>query len=191
MTNPHTCKALKQTCQSLKEEPEEKTLSSLVDDYIKTFGSSYKEEDIWWGDKSLPWEAAIERAWRSRLKTGKMHGHQRRVAHKLQAGLAVALADGPQVDFDTFEDLHNWVAGVTARVKGLGPTTAYDIARRLGAWLNLEPAAVYLHAGAAAGAEKLGIGGNVVSLQDFPEAIRRLGAMHTENFLCIYKNRIS
>ncbi|NJL51015.1 MAG: hypothetical protein HC930_00315 [Hydrococcus sp. SU_1_0] len=71
---------------------------------------------------------------------------------------------------------------------GLGVTTAYDVARRLGAWLNMQPTMVYLHAGAAEGAKKLGIKGETVSLNDFSQEIQNLGATHAENFLCIYKD---
>ena len=44
--------------------------------------------------------------------------------------------------------------------------------------------------GAAEGANKLGIEGETVSLNDFPQEIQKLGATHAENFLCIYKNRL-
>ena len=49
---------------------------------------------------------------------------------------------------------------------------------------------VYLHAGAAEGAKKLGIEGDTVSLNDFPLEIQKLGATHAENFLCVYKNHL-
>ena len=64
-----------------------------------------------------------------------MHGHQRRVAHKLEEGLEVSLSDNIQPDnFNNFESIYSWIKSVIDRVKGLGVTTAYDVARRLGAW---------------------------------------------------------
>jgi len=160
----------------------------MVDKYLEEYGNSYDWEDKWWGDKNITWSEAIERAWRSRFENGKMHPHQRRVAHQLEEGLKVSLSDNIQPDnFNNFESIYSWIKSVTDRVKSLGVTTAYDVARRLGAWLDMQPTMVYLHAGAAEGAKKLGIEGEIVSLNDFPREIHKLGATHAENFLCIYK----
>jgi hypothetical protein len=181
-------KKLISSCNSKKNDSKNRTLATMVDEYLEEHGNSYNWEDKWWGDKNLTWSEAIERAWRSLMENGKMHGHQRRVAHKLKEGLEVSLSDNIQPDdFNNFESIYSWVKSVTDRVKGLGVTTAYDVARRLGAWLNMQPKIVYLHAGAAEGAKKLGIEGETVSLNDYPIEIQKLGATHAENFLCIYK----
>ena len=75
------------------------------------------------GDKSLTWNGAVERAWKSRLWDGKMHSHQCRVANKLSEGLEIALADPVQPEsFKDFQGLHDWVKSVTNRVYGLGAT---------------------------------------------------------------------
>jgi len=180
-----------QNCKGQKQPPDENSLQLLVDEYIHRWGDSYEIEDQWWGDKTLTWEEAIARAWKSRLSHGRMHGHQCRVANRLADGLAVALADGIQPEsLKDFQSLHIWVKSVVDRVRGLGTTTAYDIARRLGAWLRLEPSKVYLHAGTAAGARKFGVEGEVAPLSAFPKELQSLGATHTENFLCIYKDRL-
>ncbi|MDY6902998.1 MAG: hypothetical protein SWZ49_33735 [Cyanobacteriota bacterium] len=179
------------SCNSKKNDSKNSTLADMVDEYLKEHGNSYDWEDKWWGDRNITWSEAIERAWRSLMENGKMHGHQRRVAHKLKEGLEFSLSDNIQPDdFNNFESIYSWIKSVTDRVKGLGVTTAYDVARRLGAWLNMLPTMVYLHAGAAEGAKKLGIEGETVSLNDFPQEIQKLGAVHAENFLCIYKNRL-
>ncbi len=180
-----------QSCRSKKPTIAKSRLDLLVNEYIERYGNSYDLEDRWWGDRTLTWENARSRAWESRLENGKMHRHQCRVAHKLSEGLEVALADKMQPeDFQNFQELHNWVQFVTTRVKGLGATTAYDVARRLGAWLNLKPVVIYLHAGTATGARKLGIEGEVALLDAFPKELQVLGATHLENFLCIYKNQL-
>jgi len=181
-----------QSCKSKKQPLDQSGLQLLIDEYIYRWGDSYKLEDEWWGDKKLTWEEAMARAWKSRLSHGKMHGHQCRVANKLYEGLKVALADKRQPeDFQNFQNVYDWVKSIVARVKGLGATTAYDVARRLGAWLRLEPVEVYLHAGTAAGARKFGVEGERASLSAFPKEVQLLGATHAENFLCIYKNQIS
>ncbi|NJN76608.1 MAG: hypothetical protein HC796_11035 [Synechococcaceae cyanobacterium RL_1_2] len=180
-----------QNCKSKRQTLDKNTLQSLVDEYFHTWGDSYKIEDQWWGDKKLTWEEAIARAWKSRLSNGKMHGHQWRVAHKLPEGLDVTLAVKKQPeDFTDFQSVYDWVKSIVTRVKGLGATTAYDIARRLGAWLRLEPVVVYLHAGTAAGARKFGVKGEIAPLSAFPKEIQSLGAIHAENFLCIYKDQL-
>ena len=180
-----------QTCKKKKDISQDNHLQSLVNNYIQGYGDSYNIEDQWWGDKTLTWDKAIERAWKSRFRDGKMHSHQYRVAHKLAEGLNVALDDQVQPEsFKDFQALHNWVQSIVGRVKGLGVTTAYDVARRLGVWLKIEPIVVYLHAGTAIGARKFGVKADTAPLSAFPQEIQALGATHAENFLCIYKEQI-
>lgn len=181
-----------QGCKRNQEPAKNSSLQLLIDEYAARWGDSYEREDRWWGDKTLTWEEAMTRAWKSRFENGKMHGHQRRVANKLLEGLEVALADGIKSEhLKDFQSLYDWVKSVTNRVKGLGATTAYDVARRLGAWLKLKPSVVYLHAGTAAGARKFGVEGDVAPLSAFPQELQSLGSTHVENFLCIYKDQFS
>jgi len=180
-----------QGCKNKKYISINNHIQSLVNEYIQSCINSYHIEDQWWGDKTLTWDKAIERAWKSRLPDGKMHGHQRRVANKLSEGLEVALADKVQPEsFKDFQALHNWVQSIVRRVRGLGATTAYDVARRVGAWLGIKPVVVYLHAGTAIGARKFGVKAETAPLSAFPQEIQALGATHAENFLCIYKEQI-
>jgi hypothetical protein len=195
-SNHQNCRSKKpisnsSNCNSKKKDSKNSTLATMVDEYLEKYGNSYDWEDKWWGDKNITWSEAVKRAWRSRFENGRMHGHQRRVAHKLEEGLKVSLSDNiPSSRFSDFHSIYQWVKSVTDRVSGLATTTAYDVARRLGAWLGMQPKIVYLHAGAAEGAKKLVIKGETVSLNDFPQEIQKLGATHAENFLCIYKNRL-
>ncbi|MCT7991714.1 hypothetical protein [Laspinema olomoucense] len=167
------------------------TLADWVNDYLGRFGTCYLAQTQWWGDRTLTWDAALERAWLSRFADGKMHPHQRRVSSKLAEGLHISRQDCHQAQqFKTFAELHHWIESVTARVKGLGETTAYDVAQRLGMWLNLAPDLVYLHAGTAKGAAVFNITGKTAFLSAFPPEIQKLGATHAENFLCIYKDNL-
>ncbi|MBD2364848.1 hypothetical protein H6G36_27395 [Anabaena minutissima FACHB-250] len=168
-----------QSCKSKKQISNDNYLQSLVNEYKERWGNSYEEEDQWWGDKTLTWDKAIERAWKSRLWHGKMHGHQCRVANKLSEGLEVALADKVQPEsFKDFQALHIWLQSIVSRIRGLGATTAYDVARRLGVWLELKPVVVYLHAGTAIGARKFGIKGETALLSAFPQEIQVLGLFY-------------
>ena len=179
------------SCNSKKNDSKNRTLADMVDEYLEEYGNSYDWEDKWWGDKNITWSEAIERAWQSRFENGKMHGHQRRVAGKLYLGLEACLNQNRSPhNFDNFHVVYSWLESITQEISGLGATTTYDVARRLGTWLDMQPEMVHLHAGAADGAKKLGIKGKMVSLNDFPDEIRKLGATHAENFLCIYKNRL-
>ncbi|MBI5018219.1 MAG: hypothetical protein HZB55_22365 [Deltaproteobacteria bacterium] len=167
-------------------------LKRLVEDYLRAWGNCYEEEDRWWGDRNLTWPEALTRAWRSRLRDGGMCSHQRRVAARLPEGMKKALATPTDPKkFQTFEDLYVWVASVARQVPGIGTVTTYDVAQRLGAWLGLQPTTVYLHAGTAVGAGKLNVFGPVAELSAFPPEIAKLGATHAENFLCLYKDRLS
>ena len=42
-------------------------------------------------------------------------------------------------------------------IRGIGVLTVYDVATRIAAHLDLEPARVYVHAGTAEGARALGL----------------------------------
>lgn len=166
-------------------------LQSLTQEYMKIYGESYDVEDIWWGDKTLTWEQAVARAWKSRFEDRNMHPHQYRVSNHLPEGLKLALDNQKQPEiFQDFDALHDWIQNICRDVWGLGATTAYDVARRLGAWLGLKPDLVYLHAGTAQGAKKFGINKKTAELSEFPPEIQALGATHAENFLCIYKDHI-
>ncbi|MEO1672094.1 MAG: hypothetical protein AAFR77_15145 [Cyanobacteria bacterium J06631_2] len=177
-------------CRSKKNNDKNRTLAALVSEYLQDKEDDYKIEDRWWGDKNITWSEAIERAWRSLGENGKMHDHQHRVGkQKLDEGLKICLSHNRQPDsFNNFHDIYYWIESITKSTYRLGYVTAYDVARRLGAWLGMQPKMVYLHGGAAKGAKQLGIKGEIVSLNDFPQEIRELGATHAENFLCIYKD---
>ena len=178
-------------CRKQTEDSHSTTLEQLVETYWKKFKHCYAAEDSWWGDPSLSWIEAQQRAWLSKRPDGKTHGHQCLPAKKLPEGRDKALSQKKQPgDFKNFEELHAWVRSITDVIDGLGAMTAYDVARRLGAWLGLQPSMVWLHRGTKDGAKALNIRGNKVPLSAFPEPIQKLGATHAENFLCIYKKEL-
>lgn len=178
----------KNYCNQKSNISQRKILADLVNDYLNHYRDSYHIQAQWWGDQTLNWNAALERAWISRLENGKMHPHQYRVASKLEKGLITSQEDNVDPkSFKTFEELYQWVESITRRVNGLGSMTTYDITQRLGMWLDLSPSVVYLHRGTAKGAEKLKITGKTAPLSAFPLEIQKLGVVDAENFLCIYK----
>jgi hypothetical protein len=92
-------------------------------------------------------------------------------------------------DWDT---IHAIVGDIVAQVHGAGTLTQYDIANRIGSYFRYEQTVVRVHAGALVGAKALGlkIQNGKVALEDLPLELRSLRAMHTENFLCIYKDEL-
>ncbi|MGD1900628.1 MAG: hypothetical protein ACFB9N_00095 [Geitlerinemataceae cyanobacterium] len=182
-----------QSCKSKAHALGIDSLQLLVDEYLHHWGSSYQQEDAWWGDRTLNWEAALARAWNSRFSDGKMHAHQYRVgSKKLSEGLGIALDRQKLPDsFESFRDVYDWIEHITRDVYRIGDVTAYDVARRLGAWLGLAPSRVYLHGGTRIGAKILGVYDNPAPLSVFPHPLRALSATHIENFLCIYKARLT
>lgn len=193
-SNNQNCRSKKpisnfSNCNSKKVDTRNSTLATMVAKYLKEYKNCYQKEDKWWADNTITWQEAIERAWRSLDKDGKVYCHQCLVAKRLSKGLEKFLSKNKQPDsFNDFHDVYSCIQSITESTYGLGATTAYDVARRLGAWLDMQPTMVYLHAGAAEGARKLGIKGKTAPLDDFPEEIQSLGATHAENFLCIYKD---
>jgi hypothetical protein len=111
----------------------------------------------------------------------------------LLAAQAALLAAVPSLDsVKSFDSLYGWVESRTASIKGLGGLYAYDTALRIGARLMIEPAAVYLQAGARKGATRLGVHSRdrTVPSTSFPSELARLSPRDIENLLCIYKDKL-
>ena len=89
--------------------------------------------------------------------TGKKHDHQWRqdqILPEVETKLQSAKEEiGVAKDFD---GLHAIIEATIRPIHGVGELTVYDIAHRIGAFLQLEPKRVYLHAGTAEGARLLG-----------------------------------
>ncbi|MDQ3246773.1 MAG: hypothetical protein M3Q52_07800 [Pseudomonadota bacterium] len=77
-------------------------------------------------------------------------------------------------------------------VSGFGPLARYDTALRIGFWLRLLPARVYLHAGTRDGSRALGLDAADGSLgrDQLPPELEPLEMHEVEDFLCIYKGQL-
>ena len=171
----------------------EDSLATLVKDYWNKCQYTYDQEDQWWTEPDT-WQGVLERAWLSKMRNGKMHGHQcNNGTQRLAEGLKIASsANKSPDDFPDFDALYRWIESITGQVAYLGTLATYDVARRIGANYGLKPQNVYLHRGSKEGAKKLGIKKSPVPIDDFPDEIRSspLDATHIENFLCIYKAKL-
>ncbi|MDE1887953.1 MAG: hypothetical protein KGL00_09480 [Gammaproteobacteria bacterium] len=85
------------------------------------------------------------------------------------------------------------VAATIRAIPGIGELTVYDTALGIGAFLRLEPAKVFLHAGARSGARALGLdaSGEFLEVKAIPAELRSLKQSEIEDVLCIYKRRFN
>ena len=95
--------------------------------------------------------AAVEKSAMAELPSGKRFSHQRRIPRATLLAAKTALM---AVDFSvctSFDELYDLVAATIGPIPGVGELTIYDTAHRLGAYLQLSPKFVYVHAGVRAG----------------------------------------
>jgi len=133
---------------------------------------------------------ALRRAVRSKRPNGKMHNHQSKVSKTLPlledklVGSINALCKS-----DSFGMLYNSIE--LRAPKGIGPMTTYDVAVRFGAYLNLKPDRIYLHAGTLAGLKALGLDTKgwwqTFPMELLPAILRNKDADTVEDFLCTYR----
>ncbi len=126
-------------------------------------------------------------------KDNKRHSHQYRLK---QETLNATNEELQQISrkvrgVKTFDELYQLIMSLD--VYGLGRLTRYDIATRIGAYLNLYPDRVYLHAGTKAGAIKLlgKVNKDYLFKSDLPKPfrIKSLEYHEIEDILCVFKDR--
>jgi hypothetical protein len=140
--------------------------------------------------QDLSGQVALRRAVRSIRPNGKMHNHQSKVSPALP-GLEEKLLRhlSALTVAATFGQLYHTID--ILKTKGIGPMTVYDVAVRFGAWLELKPETIYIHAGTAAGLKALGIktrpGEFTIGMEELPPILRRKDPDEVEDFLCTYR----
>lgn len=136
-------------------------------------------------------EDAIRQAALSRDQNGKKHQHQ----YRLQNQTLQLFSDNLIYNINSiltatsFEQLIEAVRA--SKIPGIGELAIYDTAVRIGAFMNIWPERVYLHAGAKVGAAAI-LGsepGDTISKTDLPAEFRipDLSCYELEDMLCIYK----
>ena len=135
---------------------------------------------------------AIGRAAYALDENGKRHRHQSRIKKEaILAAHRALLAAEKEIDFaPDFRTLYSLIERITLPIEGIGPLYVYNAALRIGAFRRIEPDEVFLHAGTASGAAKLGLPGesSVLATDLFPPEFRRLRPHEIEDLLCIYKD---
>jgi hypothetical protein len=169
------------------------TYEDVVRAYIRDYRDSAAAEVAFFqGKPSL--ERAIHYGALSINRKGKRHSHQRRLpAAVLGAAKRALIAVASRLRrCDSFAGLHDVVHASIGPIRGIGALTIYDITTRLGAYLDLEPKAVYLHAGTLKGARALGLdGAKTLSPEALPPAFRVLKPREMEDCLCIYADDLA
>jgi hypothetical protein len=169
------------------------TLADLVAEYIRDrLPWTLRERETW---SALARDVALARAAYGRDPWGNKHSHQYRLTDATLCE-AVRLAGERRnlffnaVDFETLLELSR---EIQREVFGLGRMWSYDFAQRFGAHLDLAPVDVYVQRDALAGARILNLyvrRGRVVRA-DLPEGLSVLDSNDVENFLCVYKARLT
>ena len=145
--------------------------------------------------RSLPsLQDVIRKAAYALNENGKRHRHQARIKRTaiLAAYDTLRRADADISSAPDFDSLYSLIEARTLAIDGIGPLYVYDAALRIGAYLHIEPAAVYIHAGTRKGALRLGIPADAqaVTSESLPSEFARFKAYEIEDLLCIYKDRL-
>ncbi|WP_046757106.1 hypothetical protein [Kordia jejudonensis] len=139
-------------------------------------------------------EEAIFVAATARNHEGKKNPHQYRLKPILLEKFAVHLTDHAS-DLEQATSFEELLEKVTRyKTSGIGTLALYDTAERIGAYLDIFPNKIYLHAGVKVGAEKiLGKLPNrkFIYKEELPEAFQQtdLHCNAIEDILCRYKDR--
>jgi hypothetical protein len=130
---------------------------------------------------------------RHRPHDHKRHPHQWRIpgASLKQAARRLNFSHDRLAAAADFETLHRTIDEEIGGIRGIGPLAVYDIAHRIGAFLEKTPRLVYLHAGTRMGARLLGFRGPTLDPEHLPPAFTRLSAAEIEDCLCIYRSDLS
>ena len=168
----------------------DRVLEGIVQDYIARCRDDTVADLEFYCDGSL--EDAITKAALARWRRGRKHPHQNLIKPAtLQAArrrlLRIAGELGRCPDFAA---LHERIKQSIGTIRGIGDLAVYDIANRIGAYLDKEPELVYLHRGTRLGAAKLGFRGATINPRDLPRAFDRLSPAHVEDCLCIFEDQL-
>jgi hypothetical protein len=153
-----------------------------------------KPEELNWFRRQPSLEAAINVAARAVDDRGKRFSHQYRIKRRaIQEANRLLLERHDELQrCKSFHELWQRVRRILEPVPGLGELYIYDTSLRVGAYLNLLPDRVYLHAGTRTGAKAFGIvsrNEEWIEVAELPGILRELPPHEVEDILCIYKDK--
>lgn len=180
-------------------EPDNIELRSFEDvarDFLKRWQVDLEKEEEWFGKRPKSLDEAISRAALSQIPSrrgGRLirHSHQTRLSNAvlIEAKRHLFARKDEIERCQNFEELFDLVERTVLHIPGVGEMLVYDIAQRLGIYLEFQPTKVYMHRGTRVGAIKLGLEAKsrAIPIEQFPPALGALGAYRLEDVLCIYR----
>ncbi len=168
-------------------------IKSIVRTYVARIRSRAKEELDWFRHQPNL-NQAIEYAGLAVNSKCKRYAHQRRIKKTtLEQAKKVLLINEKAIgQCKDFDELFALIEAVLKPISGIGELYVYDTALRIGAYQNLLPTKVYMHAGTRIGAQALGYDCKLKTLNvsALPKALRELEPHEIEDALCIFKNEL-
>ncbi len=168
-------------------------LEAIVRHYISNH-RPHKQIELNWFRQQPSLETAINVAAKAENERGLRYSHQYRITRKAIQEANRLLLEKHDVlqKCKSFHELWQRIKIILETVKGLGELYIYDTALRIGAYLNLLPDRVYLHAGTRAGANAFGIVSRHtewIDVSELPNILKELPPHEVEDILCIYKDK--
>jgi len=147
--------------------------------------------ELAWFTQPQPIGAAVARAAAAEGSNGKRLSHQRRLLKTVIPAASTKLQRAATTfqGARTFDELFNTIREAIGFIPGVGPLYIYDTTLRLGAFLGIQPAEVYLHAGVREGAKHIlgNFSASMVPLSQFPSVFHVLSPYEMEDLLCCYR----
>jgi hypothetical protein len=168
-------------------------LANELDKLVRIFVSKRRPPTAWWTGPERPESLADAIDASFGLRSGdRIHHHQRRVGRRALTAARNKLrrVESKIRKARDFEELHLIVDRETVDVHRFGELSTYDVAQRIGDFLNLSPRYVYLHAGTREGAKAFRGSGNKVKKSFFPRPLWVLSPAEIEDFLCIFADQL-
>lgn len=169
------------------------SFDEVVAHYIGNVRHRASQELRWFALQSTL-QDAIQLAGMAQTPSRTRFKHQRRIPDSVLRDWTARLQGRTEeiARATSFMELQAILESEATRVPGIGSLTVYDTACRIGAFLKLAPARVYLHAGTREGARILGFfARKYVDLSELPASFQALAPAEVEDCLCLYRDDLA
>jgi hypothetical protein len=180
--------------QRREEFIDSRDLRAIVQHYCVHYREAANNELQYFHNQSSL-QSAIEKAALATRADGKRFSHQCRIPRESLERVSDHLLSIKNAirQVRNFESLHRLIDRTISSIPMVGELMIYDTSIRIGAWLELQPRAVYLHAGTRIGAKAIGLDPkrSTIALRELPASLRVLRPQEVEDVLCIYKGLLA
>jgi len=167
-------------------------------DIVKIYSGKFQpnlKAQLDWFRRQPSLFSTIENASLARNSAGKRYSHQRRIKRTaLHQAKTILLANIVLIEkAKNFDGLISLIDELVISVHGIGELYIYDTSLRIGSYLGLLPAYVYLHSGTRVGAKQLGLHAQSKYIEKslLPKELMQLEPHEIEDVLCIFKSKLS